>query len=275
MANTRRILFLNHSAERCGVADYGRRVFDILQPHMDITYCDTYPDYTGYDTALYNYHYATMPVIRFTDPGVKHIVLFHEAHLDYDPDQVINVRDLPRPLFENLDLIDVKNEVPVIGSFGFGFPEKDYPRICQLVKDQYSKALIRLNIPFAQFGDNEGKLALGEVVKCMDILKGTEIVLHVDYDFLEPPQLLEWLNLNDINLFLYTYSKGRGISSATDYALSVRKPIGISNSEMFRHLPREICVDNVLLKDLTVEPLRKVWEENSNERFVEAIKNLL
>lgn len=270
-----KILFINHSAERCGVADYGRRVFDILKPYMDITYCDTKPDFTGYDIALYNYHYATMPDVKFIDKRVKHVVLFHEAHLPSRPDQVINVTELPRPLFENMHLVDMKHEIPVIHSFGFGFPDKDYPRICSLVKEQYSKAIIGFNIPFAQFGDNEGKLAMTEIAKCKEILKDTEIFLHVNSDFMSSYDLLQFLKFSDIILFLYKPSHGRGISSATDYALSVGKPIGISNSEMFRHLPREICVDNTLLKDLTIEPLRKVWEENSNERFVQAIKNAL
>lgn len=276
MENTRRILFLNHAAQRCGVADYGRRLFAILKKSdLDITYCDTTPDFPGYDIALYNYHYATMPEVTFSEKGIRHVALFHEAHLDYDPDQVINVRELPRPLFEGFKNTVIFVACPVIGSFGFGFPEKNFPGICQMVKDQYPKAMIRLNIPFAEFGDKEGILAKQEADKCRAILEGTNIHLSVNHDFLSAPELLRWLSMNDLNLFLYTYSKGRGISSATDYALSVRKPIGISSSEMFRHLPREICVDNTALKDLSIEPLKKVWEQNSNARLVETLKNLL
>lgn len=270
-----KILLLNHNSQRCGVADYGRRLFAILKPHMDIDYCDTIPDFTGYDIALYNYHYATQPNASSENRSVKHIALFHEAFLNFSPDEVINVTDLPRPLFENLNLPTVVNEVPVIGSFGFGFPDKDFPRICKLVVQQYHEAIIRFNIPFAQFGDDNGYLAKSEVEKCKKKLSGTNIKLEVNHNFLPDNDLLQWLNGNDINLFLYKESHGRGISSSTDYALSVRKPIGISNSEMFRHLPKDICVDNILLKDLTIDPLRQVYEHNSNQRLVDTIKDLI
>lgn len=279
MENTRpKILFINHKEHNCGVADYGRRLFAILQPHMDITYCDDVPDFTGYDIALYNYHHATLPNVTADDHRVKHVALYHESFLNFLPDQVINVTDLPRPLFEGVPKTEPYSIMPVIGSFGFGFPGKGFSRICHLVKEQFKTALIRFNIPFAKFGDADGYHAMNQAVKCREILEGSNIELEVCLSFLPQYQLLEWLQSNHINLFLYADSHGRGISSSTDYALSVRRPIGISSSEMFRHLPREICVDNISIPDLIakgIEPLRKVYEANSNIKLVEVVKNLL
>src|SRR5687768_16891698 len=95
-----RILFITRRSERCGVADYGKRLFDILKTGMDITLCETEADVdpSGYDIALYNYHYATLPFITTDHPGVKHIALFHEAHLNHEFDKVIPVESLPRPI---------------------------------------------------------------------------------------------------------------------------------------------------------------------------------
>lgn len=269
-----KILFINHSSERCGVADYGRRLFDILKPHMDITAANE--EQEGYDVILYNYHYATLPVIR--KMNVPQIALFHEAHLNFQFDKVIAVQDLPRPLFENIRFNRDENYIPIISSFGFGFSNKGYTRICQMVKEQFTEATVRLNIPFAEFGDNDGGSAMNEVNKCREILQGTKINLETCHQFWSHLHMLLFLYESDINLFLYEPSHGRGISSTIDYALSAKRPIGISDSEMFRHLPREIVVDNISIPDLIkkgIEPLKKVYEDNSNEKLVAKIKELI
>jgi hypothetical protein len=100
----------------------------------------------------------------------------------------------------------------------------------------------------------------------------------VCHDFLSDYDLLAMLAGNDINLFLYKDSHGRGISSATDYALSCGRPIGISSSEMFRHLPREICLDNHSIKELIaqgIQPLQKTYADNSNKILIEKLKQYL
>lgn len=266
-------LFINHNAERCGVADYGRRLFTILREHMDIEISDT--EQEGYDTILYNYHYATCQPKKME---AKQIALFHEAHLNFEFDKVISVSELPRPLFNGYEPQQTINHIPVIGSFGFGFPDKGYTRICELVKEQFSEATIKLNIPFAEFGDKEGTGAKQQADKCREILENTLIKLEVCHQFWSQIHLLNWLASNDINLFLYQPSHGRGISSTIDYALSAKRSIGVSNSEMFRHLPPSICVDNVSIPELIakgIEPLREVYEANSNEKLVAKIKEVI
>lgn len=268
-----KILFINHTAERCGVADYGRRLFDILQPRMDITASDT--EREGYDIILYNYHYATCQPRKMEVPQ---IALFHEAHLQFEFTKVISIQDLPRPLMEGIELREPINVIPMIGSFGFGFPDKGYTRICQLVKEQYTKAVVNLNIPYAEFGDKDGVLARAEAEKCREVLRGTMISLQVQHQFWSRLHMVRWLSQNDINLFLYQPSHGRGISSTIDYALSARRPIGVSNSEMFRHLPAEICVDNISIPELIakgIEPLRNIYQDNSNEKLIAKIKELI
>lgn len=270
-----KILFINHNSQRCGVADYGRRVFSILESQMDITMSDVEED--GYDVILYNYHYATCRPMKME--VARQIALFHEAHLNFQFDKVIAVQDLPRPLINWNPHGDHISSTSIIGSFGFGFADKGYERICELVKEQFPQgASIRFNIPFAEFGDNDGVLAKEQVKRCEEILNGSNISLNVNHDFLSQNDILRFLHRTDINLFLYKPSHGRGISSTIDYALSVKRPIGVSNSEMFRHLPKEICVDNISIPDLIkqgIEPLKKVYEDNSNEKFVSKIKEWL
>jgi len=290
MVNTRdsarapRILFVTHPEQNCGVADYGLRVFNILARFTwNITLCQAGKqsdiDCTGYDIVLYNYHYATLPFLTAKQqPGVKHVALFHEAFMNFEPDVIIPVTDLPRPLFDNVDFERHDNVIPIIGSFGFGFPDKNFPGLCQIVKEQFEYAKVKLLIPFAQYGDANGDLARGEAEKCRAVLEGSNIRLDIQHDFRPAINMLYWLSYNDINVFNYAPSCGRGLSSATDYALSVRRPIAVSNSEMFRHLPAAICLDKISIPELIilgVQPLRQVYDDNSNARLVEKIKSYL
>ena len=302
-----KILMINNKDVQCGVADYGQRVHDILCPHFNIflaavkdleEYKNAAAIFTPGDIILYNYHYATLPFItdEVIDRRVKHIAIFHEAHLNFTPDATIDT--WVRPLFEDIEF--EKNEssyvlkqsqhtdigynpsgdsiiehIPTIGSFGFGFPDKNYSRIAELVKEQFTEATIRINIPFAEYGDKDGYLAKREADKVRTILEGTNIKAEITHDYLNQTDLLKFLRANDINLFLYNQSHGRGLSSAIDYALSVYKPIGVSGSEMFRHLPKELNVDKTSLKDLMknwFEILQPVYEQNSNKKLIEKYK---
>ena len=270
---------ISRRAKQCGVADYGIRLFNILKPHFDITFreVDNAEDCNavGFDTVLYNYHYATLPFIKdeVLDKSKKHIAIYHEAHMHFTPDAIIDTSI--RPLFEGeLPSLSV-NHIPVIGSFGFGFPDKNFPRIAEEVSMQFDEAVIRLNIPFAEYGDRDGQLARREAARCAEILEGTNIRLEVDHDYLSQQDLLTFLCSNDINLFLYKQSHGRGISSAIDYALSVRRPLGVSNSEMFRHLPSGVCIDNTQIKELSIKPLLPMYEDHSNKRLIDKYKQCL
>ncbi len=74
---------------------------------------------------------------------------------------------------------------------------------------------------------------------------------------------------------------GRGLSSVIDYAISVKKPIGISNSNMFRHIySDEICLyKNSIQYCIDNEKSKKHCEAlfllNSNEKLIEKIDSIV
>lgn len=281
-----RILFVSRKATQCGVADYGKRLFSILKDHFDIinaeittsedfnkAYSDTKPD-----VVLYNYYCTTLPFI--TDALLsdkrdsKHVVIYHESGVNFTPDKKIDT--LPRPIY-NVQLPPFwVNEVPVIGSFGFGFANKNFVGIAEAVKKEYDEAIIRLNIPFAEFGDSNGDQAKSEAAKIRDAVKGTKIKVEINHEFLSPEALIYSLSRNDINLFLYTQMHGRGYSSSIDYALAAGRPIGISNSYMFRHLPSYLHLENSSIKELISKGFpQEVMDANSHEKLIETYKQLL
>lgn len=171
-----------------------------------------------------------------------------------------------------------------IGSFGFATPNKGFEKLVSKVRSEFDEAIIRINMPFASFGDIDGANAKKVANNCRQILVGSKIKLEITNDYLSSEQLLDFLASNSINVFMYDDIKGRGISSVLDFALSVKKPIAISNSSMFRHLlhsnPEVSCDNNSLKSILNIgtEALKKtisgwdsanlVWEY---ERILDAI----
>jgi hypothetical protein len=75
-----------------------------------------------------------------------------------------------------------------------------------------------------------------------------------------------------MNIFLYDDMHGRGISSALDYAVSAKKPIGISNSHMFRHIYSDkICLYRTPISECmknSDEIVNKFLDENSHKVMI-------
>lgn len=128
-----------------------------------------------------------------------------------------------------------------IGSFGFGTPNKGFEKLVSLVQEQFDQAHIRLQIPSADFGDKEGAQAREIADRCQQLIKKPGIRLTVDHSYLDNDAVLDFLAGNHLNVFLYSASANRGISSTVDYALAVNRPIATSSSSMFRHMKQAQC----------------------------------
>lgn len=158
----------------------------------------------------------------------------------------------------------------IVGSFGFGSPSKGFEKIVDLVQKEFDAALIRFNIPAADFCDKDGENARKIADNCRKLLEKPGIELQITHDFLGDDELLDFLAGNSINVFCYEDSANRGISSATDYAIAAGRPIAVSNSSMFRHIIRAlpgVCLSNSRLKSIfeggfaPLEKLRSEWTQ--------------
>jgi hypothetical protein len=298
-----RVWMVSRRATRCGVADYGQRIYAILRQSklldialVEVSNAGEFLDRWRRETPaviLYNYHPFVLPWVtdEFLAPlrQVPQVAIYHEGGLAFRPDAIINIDSTaredagqlhfvsPRPLFERWELgPPPANRLPTIGSFGFGFPDKNFPLIAYLVATQFPQARLRLNIPFAEFGDDQGLSARREVEKVREVLRvlNPRVELEVSHDFIEQAEMLRWLHTNDLNLFLYDKQEARSLSSTIDYALSVRRPIGISSSVMFRHVAHvqpTILVHQASLPTLIgqgIQPLLPLYEEHSHARLI-------
>jgi SAM-dependent methyltransferase len=163
---------------------------------------------------------------------------------------------------------------PVIGSFGFGTPKKGFENIVRLVQDQFDEAVMRLNIPSADFGDKEGVNARTIAANCRALVTKPGIQLIVTHEYMNNKNILDYLAQNTINVFLYEDTGGRGLSSALDNALAVQRPVAVSDAVMFRHVfdaVPSICVTKNDLKTIIhngFAPLQRHYDEWNAENLL-------
>lgn len=258
---------------------------------------------------IYNYHIATLHWLssKTIQRNITNIGILHDNNENdiFDIIFNININDeddidkkiytIPRPIFENVDNIilnsKMNNEnknfiesyansnIPIFGSFGFGFETKGFEKIVSLINEEYDNAIIKFVIPASSFDPNKDTQFLMRN-KCLKLnKKKNSIILLISHNFFSTNEILAFLQSNTMNIFLYDYLEGRGPSSVIDYAVSVKKPIGISDSYMFRH----ICCDDICLykntieycKEKSIEICNRFLEENSNERLINKIDEII
>ena len=289
------ILFLNHKIQNCGVYQYGYRLYNILKKSSINTYIyleiDSYEEYLHnintlqIQVILYNYNKSTMSwlnklniVKNYLNIGIPHesdSSLF-DVILSIDPDEVEcnNIFNIPRPIYENIhQLCDVNNienteiknfinynegnDVPIFGSFGFGFLNKGFDKIIKIINENYDRAIIKLIITRAKFDDNRDFHINCLNQACSLISKKDGIKLLITNTFFTNEDILLFLSNNTCNIFLYDKMETRGISSVIDYAISVNKPFVISDSYMFRHVYNDkICVYKTNIKDAIINSIQ-------------------
>lgn len=297
------VLFINHPEKECGVHQFGENVFGAINKSQvfNFIYCecnsaDSLKNYINTEqpsAIIYNYYPSTMPWLNTgITRGIKipHIGIIHEVtqqrvnqanktlfdfHIAPDPTILIT-----NPIvFKTGRLIPFFKgtlqypEIPVIGSFGFGTKGKGYTHIIEVVQKEFDQALIRFNIPFARFGDANGQGAKAYARSCQELITKPGIKLSITHDFLSQEEVLDFLSQNTINCFFYEQNNNRGISSVTDLALAVDKPIAITKSYMFRNIystTPSICIEDQSLHTIIkngTSPLKAFKEEWTPENL--------
>lgn len=296
-----KVLYINNKKQKCGVYEFGRMVGDALvdaKKHRFIyCECDSWADYQAIyarekpDVVYYNYIPITMPWIAGKNHRLNaiQIGMVHEVHQNYADTLDDSIFDyhvvadttliLRNPLVYKTGRLVPKytsspsaNVVTTIGSFGFATSGKGFERIIDQVQKEFDHAHIRLNISFSKFIDEAGSAARSLAESLQKKITKDGIALTVTHDHLNEHELLDFLAGNDLNAFFYDYQMGRGISSVTDWALAVNRPIAITRSSMFRHLATvnpSIFIEDRSLKEiinergLQLEALRKEWSQEN------------
>jgi hypothetical protein len=308
------VLFVSHKTRQCGIYQYGISVAKALQKSTRYSFvyaeCSSIEElkneivHSNPSVIIYNYYPFTMPwlsrevtqLFRLPQLGVFHEVTQEAAdeltqdlfdyHLCPDPTLVENnpfafkTRRIIPPYLNSTYI----QETVTIGSFGFGFPDKGFEHIVDVVQKEFDTARIRLNIPFHDTIKNpEGKdYALTVMESCRRRLYKPGISLEITNDFLHGAALLDFLAANTLNVFFYDVDKFKGISSCIELALAVQRPIALTKCGMFRHMlhtqPSIFIEDGISLKEVIangIRPLVTFYNEWSEANFILDYESIL
>ena len=190
-----------------------------------------------------------------------------------------------RPIYEDVDKLLENHQVatkkadtfinkyqdsglPIFGSFGLAARYK-VAKCPHIINQQYDNAVIKINMPRAHFYAEDSSIK--EVRHCLSIPRKPGIILLIHNKFLSNEDLLTYLNSNTMNVFLYDKMGGSKncISSVIDVALGVRKPLAISDSDMFRNIyDDKICLYKTPISKIletSVEHCEKFREQYSHK----------
>lgn len=292
-----KVLFLNHTQPACGVYQFGKRVYELSKNSKAVEYVykelETTQEYLRYleeekpDVVLYNWYPVTMgwlvePLIT-NNKSVKHYFLFHDGHVRQTFDKYIfsgaegkdinfpkeKTAIVPRPLFK-YDGEHPTNEKFTVGSFGFGGWQKGFVSLVERVNAEFYNAVINIQMPFAHFGDRAGVEAVKIADACRKANTNSGIELNIDHTFLSNEDTLKFLAKNDLNVFMYR-SQNQGLSSVIDYALSVQRPVGITNDSMFKHMYKPQMDVNefslLQLKNMNTEHTQEFYDKWNPDNF--------
>lgn len=305
-----KLLLVNSKIFECGVFQYGKRISNILNTEYRYQFLNLetdnleefencVSDYSP-DIIIYNWHSATMPWLSVDKTqkikNIKQLFVFHEINIPHQfhndgyltadmtskPDY--KLYPLIRPIFDVC--IEKKiNKIPVIGSFGFGFDNKGFEKIFKLVSETFDKAIIKLHITNPFFGDYSGNTTNSIINRCKQYITNPNISTEITTDFISDENILQFLNSNSLNVFLYDDMHGRGLSSVIDYAISVDTPLAVNDSYMFRHITKQTpnisIKSNLSLKQIMdngiddVKFYRKEWSNlNFKDNLYKIISSL-
>ena len=306
------IFIINHSIQNCGVYQYGKRFGNIASKSKKYNFMyfevDSESEFLNlYEihkpkAVIYNYLAGTMSwlnggiIQKCREQGVKQYTIVHNSHYDgfdyylhqnpYHPH--VNDRNfaLARPLFDyRPPKIERNDDTLHIGSFGFGFKFKYIDEICKLVNEQLSDQKVQINLHLTESHYSPNWDAI-ETIKqdCFNQITHDNIKLNITHDFLTDEEMLNFLSKNDLNIFFYEKYPDNyynGISSTIDYALSVKKPLAICESNMFSHIwdvKPSICVeDNSLLSIIEngFAPLEEKYNSWTNKKFIDILEQII
>ena len=304
----KKVLFINHPEYRCGVYQFGNRVFRLARLSTRVEYyyadcssslefqkafSDVKPEYL-----VLNFHPATTMNGWLTEDLLKSVsakkyYLWHGFDRpSYDKMLFFGCFGrgsqapleksviLPRPLIPYKGE-HPKNSIVTIGSFGFAMGCKGFHFLVEMVNKQFSEAVINIHMPNAYFGDRNGDAMRTISEWCRSENKNPGIKLNITHDFKTEEELVTFLAGNDINCGLYSCIS-QGISSSMDYYLSSGRPVGVTDNMMFSHVLERVGNSIVLSDTNTIQdilnkgtiPLEPIYKEWSTENFVKQFEEL-
>lgn len=263
---------------RCGIHQYGLSMSEILKDYDNASIKYIYDEASSLDefmnliskenpdVVIFNANKTTMPWLNyknlfnknfikilfshdinnfkstFFNPIIFDFVISDDLMLDISNPYVLKVGRFYRPLDFNKTLslndLNIKNKITV-GSFGLALPGKGFVETIKIWQEKFNgKILFRFHLPRSDAMDPNGifqKKLINELHSVIDPNKST---LEISNKFLSKKDLVNFLAINDVNIFNYENERGGGDQNTGvfEYALSAHKPFFVSNCRMFKNI---------------------------------------
>ncbi len=307
----KRWLIVNHKKRECGVWNYGYRTYLLLSKSDQFAYdfiCveDATHAFNYYQShahsitgILFNWHPVTMGWLSddfLANISCPKLILSGHDHVhtsnncDYqfvcDPMFVATARmsGVSRPLNVYPHILEKLRPAPTftIGTCGFGQVQKQFPHMVRMLGEQFDQPVtFRIHMPFGDYVDQSGSLAHTIKQECYSVC-APHVKLLFSHDFMPNyDDLVEWLSVNDLNIFSYAHQPGRGCSSALDAAIVSGKPWACNNSNMFRHVLQDcpqVCMDDHTLPEilkLGTQPSKHFLNKWNRAQFIQDHEHVL
>lgn len=298
-----RAYLINPPLERCGVHQYGTRMFDLLRPStkIEFLYVSTgnLPLIIEPDAVLYNWHPLIDPgcsVLRTLPPELSHckkVIFYHDGEV-YDElvdailfsncatiaDCSLKWHYIGRPLSLHVS----KAAPPSAGELVIGLHGLIGAWAATMtthVLDAYqTNVKIRMLLPPSDYCDPAATSAASALAMARAQLPHG-VTLEASHEFLSEPELLDWLASNHANCYVRNQFPSNGISSVLDLALSAKRPIIINRHPMFRHLhdcKPSICLEDTKMPDIIangLSPLVPHYQRNDPAVVRAEVENVL
>lgn len=296
-------IFLNSKKAACSIWESGKMAYDVLSKsdNYALEYSEATTIGNDYDFYVYNQHNAVNnwmnetifkslknPVfclvteVSHNDYSIGSIPQHFNHYMVIDPTihETYRIHAFPRPLEEFPVSEYVDAGYPVIGSFGFATPDKDWHKIVIGVQNEFDNAVIRFNIPQATYV-HEHSYAVQKVQSlCQRQITKAGILLSITTDYMDKAQLIKWCSENTLNCFMYhrSHSHPTGLAAVVDQAISSKRPLLVSSDPTFRHVHKYIKPYPELSFKGAIENgdiVEKIFTEWSSKHFIKKFENIL
>jgi glycosyltransferase involved in cell wall biosynthesis len=305
------VLFVNSPVENCGIHQYGNNEYTYLKKsdklNVDYIKASSIRDIDekiktkDYKVIIFNFYQNLFNFINVNHrhfPNHACVAILHEVNsesLDAYKDGFFQRFIYADPTLETNNPLVIKMnrvipnydnkysapEIPTIGSIGFGYVRKGYDVLIDKVQEEFDEAIIKLHIPANGVIDASGVEARNYAQMCRNGIKKNGIKLEVNHDFLTHEELLDFMAKNSMNAFLYKPDNIIGVSSSTDHGITVRRPVAITKTNLFKHLHNltpSILVEENSLKTIIengLKPFEDMYKNSTEERHVENMEKII
>lgn len=295
---------------QCGIHYYADTVIDILRNsekyHYELVDVASAEEFDHHiktqhpDAIVVNWHPWTMPwckpnlLDQYNVP--KFLIIGHASladNLPFTVDKFISIDPNHQPNQNYVAGIrpvkfysDCEYHSPVtgrlaIGTSGIGHGIKNLEYLTDLIRLQHTGSYIidfRVHFSVGRYTDHDER-KIRELLKHCQHRAGEGIQISLTCRSFDDHSLVKWLNQNDINIFLYNNFNSIGVSASIDKALAAKKPIGINNTNFFRHIySNDIDIAENLLIDIIQKgtaPLEKYYQKWNPEALIQQYDNLV